>query len=57
MDPPAVEVPVEDVAESIVPEARDRTVGRSGVQSSPSARTRGASIGATVFEDYVRQEQ
>ena len=23
MDPPAVEVPVEDVAESIVPEARD----------------------------------
>ena len=30
MDPPAVEVPVEDVAESIVPEAGDRTVGRSG---------------------------
>ena len=30
MDPPVDKVPVEDVSESIVPEARDRTVGRSG---------------------------
>ena len=30
MDPPVDKVPVEDVSESIVPEARGRTVGRSG---------------------------
>ena len=54
---PVVEVPVADVAESIVPEARDRTVLRSEAQGSPPVRTGEASIEATVFKDYVRQEQ
>ena len=55
MGAPAAEALIEDVAESIIPEARETTVERSEAQVSPSVRTGGALIEATVFEDYVRR--